>query len=99
MSNNEPDTDQIFMMELKEEFMETIAVNLKDMAAFYKEKKFEEIAGIAHDIKGTAGIFGFDEGTEIAAQLLSAARDQEDEKIKDLIDRLKEYMKKNGLDI
>jgi len=97
MSN--PNTDEIFMEGLKEEFMETMVTNLTQMAALIKKNKFEAIARIAHDIKGTAGIFGFDEGTEIAKQLQFAAKDEELEKTRELIDRLKEYMKKNGLDI
>lgn len=91
------DTDQIFMDELKLEFMETVAANLKEMSELYQENNFEEIARIAHDIKGTSGIFGLDEGTEIAELLLFAAKDKKAEKTKELLEKLTDYMRKNGI--
>ena len=91
------DTDEIFMDELKQEFMETVAVNLKDMAELYREGKFEEIAKIAHDIKGTSGIFGLDKGTDIAKQLQYAAQDKKAEETKELLDQLTQYMKENQI--
>lgn len=99
MSNTDgpKDTDQIFMEELKLEFMETVDANLKEMSELYQENKFEEIAIIAHDIKGTSGIFGLDEGTEIAELLQSAAQDKKAEKTKKLLKKLTDYMRKNGI--
>ena len=91
------DTDQIFMDELKLEFMETVAANLKEMSELCQENKFEEIARIAHDIKGTSGIFDLDEGTEIAKWLQYAAQDKNTEKTKELLDELTDYMRKNGI--
>jgi HPt (histidine-containing phosphotransfer) domain-containing protein len=90
-------TDQIFMDDLKKEFMETVAQNLADMKMLFAENKLEEIERIAHDIKGTSGIFGLDEGTEIARELHVAARDREIEKVRVLIDKLADYMKANGI--
>ena len=91
------DTDEIFMDELKQEFKETVATNLKDMSALYRENNHAEIARIAHDIKGTSGIFGLDEGTEIAKNLQYAAQEGKIKKIKELLDQLTEYMRKNGI--
>jgi HPt (histidine-containing phosphotransfer) domain-containing protein len=91
------DTDQIFMDELKQEFMETVAVNLKEMSGLFQENNFEEIAKIAHDIKGTSGIFGLDEGTEIAKHLQYAAQDKNAEKTGILLEQLTDYMRKNGI--
>jgi HPt (histidine-containing phosphotransfer) domain-containing protein len=96
-TNGPKDTDQIFMDELKLEFMETVAANIKEMSELYQENNFEEIARIAHDIKGTSGIFGLDEGTEIAKHLQYAAQDKKAEKTKDLLDELTDYMRKNGI--
>ncbi|MGD2085943.1 MAG: Hpt domain-containing protein [Candidatus Aminicenantes bacterium] len=91
------DTDQIFMDELKLEFMDTVAANLKEMSELYRKNNFEDIARIAHDIKGTSGIFGLDEGTEIAMLLQFAAQDKKAEKTKELLEKLTEYMRKNGI--
>lgn len=85
-------TDEIFMNDLKEEFMQSVSQNLRDLEKLFGEEKYEEIAKIAHDIKGTSGVFGMDEGTEIAAELQYAARDQDAEKTGALIRRLKDYM-------
>lgn len=91
------DTDQIFMEELKQEFIETTAKNLVDLRQLFKEKNLEEIAKIAHDIKGTSGIFGYDEGTEIARELNIAAKQNNVDKTEELIAKLTDYMKKVGV--
>lgn len=91
------DTDEIFMEELKQEFMESVGGNLETMAALLKENKFEEIAKIAHDIKGTAGIFGLDQGTDIAKELQFAAQEKQAERSGELIQQLTQYMKDNGI--
>jgi HPt (histidine-containing phosphotransfer) domain-containing protein len=95
--NGTKDTDQIFMEELKLEFMDTVAATLKEMSQLYQENKFEEIARIAHDIKGTSGIFGLDEGTEIAKLLQYAAQENKAEETKELLEKLTDYMRKNGI--
>ena len=91
------DTDQIFMDELKKEFMEKVAADLKEMSELYQENNFKRIAEIAHDIKGTSGIFGLDEGTEIAKLLQYAAQDKKTEETKELLEKLTDYMRKNGI--
>lgn len=92
-------TDEIFMEDLKQEFMESVAIKLKDMRLLINEKDYDEIARIAHDIKGTAGVFGLDEGTDIARELQYSAQDRRPRKTLALIDRLTVYMRKNGVDI
>jgi HPt (histidine-containing phosphotransfer) domain-containing protein len=92
-------TDEIFMEDLKKEFMESVSTKLADMKRLFDENDYAEIARIAHDIKGTAGVFGLDEGTEIAKQLQYAAQAEKTGEIKDMIEKLTEYMKKNGVDI
>lgn len=91
------DTDQLFMEELKKEFIETVAGNLFELDSLFNSNKFDEIAKIAHDIKGTSGIFGLDEGTEIAKDLQYAAQEKNVEKTRQLITQLTEYMKENGV--
>lgn len=97
MAGDSPTTDQIFMNDLKKEFMETVAQNLVDMKIWVAENKLEDIERVAHDIKGTAGIFGLDEGTEIARELNYAAKNRNIEKTKELIDKLAAYMKAHGI--
>ncbi|MCI0470532.1 MAG: Hpt domain-containing protein [Candidatus Aminicenantes bacterium] len=92
-------TDEIFMEDLKQEFMDSVATRLKDMRRLLDENNYAEIARIAHDIKGTAGVFGLDEGTELARELQYAAQDGKAAETGTLIAKLTEYMKKNGVDI
>jgi HPt (histidine-containing phosphotransfer) domain-containing protein len=91
------DSDELFMAELKEEFKESVATYLVQLPALFAEQKFEEIAKIAHDIKGTAGVFGYDGGTELGKDLQHAAQENEVEKTKQLIDQLADYMKTNNV--
>jgi HPt (histidine-containing phosphotransfer) domain-containing protein len=94
MSTNE---EADFMEELKREFKETITKNILEFQSLYKEAKFEDIARIAHDIKGTAGVFELKKGSEIAAALQQSAQDKEVEKTKSLIEELIAYMKESGI--
>lgn len=86
-----------FMEELRREFKETIAKNILEFQSLYKEEKFADIARIAHDIKGTAGVFELKKGSEIAAKLQQSAQDKEIEKTKSLIEELIAYMKEAGI--
>jgi HPt (histidine-containing phosphotransfer) domain-containing protein len=86
-----------FMEELKREFKETIAKNILEFQALCKEEKFEDIAKIAHDIKGTAGVFELKKGSEIAAKLQQSAQDKHIELTKSLIEELTVYMKEAGI--
>ena len=92
-------TDEIFMEDLKKEFMESVSTKLKDMQRLLGEENYVEIAKIAHDIKGTAGVFELDEGTEISKQLQYAAQAVKVEETKKLVDKLTNYMRQNGVDI
>ena len=99
MSNTDgsKDTDQIFMAELFQEFKETVAKQLKEMPLLYQENNFIRIKEIAHDIKGTSGIFDLNEGTAIAQKLVQAAKDNKAEETKELLEQLTDYMRKNNI--
>ncbi len=97
MGSEPKDTNKIFMEELKQEFMEKVSQNLIDLKRLYEENNLVGVANIAHDIKGTSGIFGLDEGTEIASELNIAAKNKEMEKTKELIDKLTTYMKERNI--
>ncbi len=92
-------TDEIFMEDLKQEFMESVSVKLSEMKQLLDDGNLADIAKIAHDIKGTAGVFGMDEGTDIARELQYAAQDGKNAETEDLITRLTAYMKKHGVEI
>lgn len=91
------DSDEIFMEELKQEFKETVARHLVDLPELFAQGNLDKIGRIAHDIKGTSGVFGYDEGTNIAKDLQYAAQDKDIEKTGQLIQMLTDYMKKHGI--
>lgn len=91
------DSDEIFMEELKQEFKETVAQHIVDLPKLFSKGNLEQIARIAHDIKGTSGVFGYDEGTDIAKDLQYAAQENDADKTGQLIQMLADYMKKQGI--
>lgn len=97
MTEDARDSEQIFMEELKQEFMESVSRNMTELKRLYSDNNMEEIRKIAHDIKGTSGIFGLDEGTEIARQLHQAAKSGETAKTGELISKLISYMRSNDI--
>ncbi len=85
--------EEDFMIELKREFKANVTRNMVELKSFFQEGKFEDVARIAHDIKGTAGLFALEKGGEIAMELQRAAQDKDQEKSKILIETLISYMK------
>ena len=92
-------TDELFLENLKKEFLESVSQCLVDLRSLIKEKKFDEIEKLAHDIKGTAGVFGLHEGSTISEKLQHSAKNKDYKSSKALINELIEYMKNSGVDI
>ncbi len=91
------DSDELFMEELKQEFKEAVVNHLNELPLLFQQNKMQEIAKIAHDIKGTAGVFGYDEGTDIAKDLQYSAQENDRTKTEALIAKLAQYMKDNDV--
>lgn len=91
------DSDEIFMEELKQEFKEAVVKHLEELPLMLQENNLQDIAKIAHDIKGTAGVFGYDVGTDIAKDLQYAAQENDKAKTEELILKLAKYMKDNDV--
>jgi HPt (histidine-containing phosphotransfer) domain-containing protein len=89
--------DDAFMAELKLEFKIALKKNLLEFQSLYKEEKYADIARIAHDIKGNAGLFELTKGSEIAAALQQSAQAREAEKTRSLIEELTAYLKAAGM--
>jgi len=94
MSQNEEDD---FMAELKREFKETIKKNLLEFQRLLVDDRYDDIARIAHDIKGNAALFELAKGSEIAAKLQQSAQKKEAMETKSLIGELSAYMKEAGI--
>jgi HPt (histidine-containing phosphotransfer) domain-containing protein len=81
-------TEDVFMAELKGEFLAKSRRDLVDLHRLLAAGELAEIARIAHDIKGTAGLFGFHEATAVARDLQSSARGNELDRTAALIGQL-----------
>lgn len=94
---NEKNSEEIFMEELKKEFIEKTSDNLKIMLELFENSDYIAIRRIAHDIKGTAGIFNMEKGSELGSALQDACDAKNKDNIKDLIDEMILYMKNEGV--
>jgi len=97
MDDSDEILDQEFMEELKEEFIQKLKDEFPKIPELLERGDFAEIRRIAHDIKGTAGTFGFDEGSEIAKELQYASEDKKYEEIKELMKKLSDYFEEKGI--
>ncbi len=95
----ETDSEVIFMEDLKQEFLEGIPEQIKDMRSFLTEGELDEVTRIAHDIKGTAGVFDMDEGSDIALSLQVASAEDRLEDCVVLVEKLACYMRAKGASI
>ncbi len=93
----EKNSEEIFMEELKKEFIEKTSDRLKKMLDLYENSDYIAIRKIAHDIKGTAGIFNMGRGSDIGSALQDACDINNIDKIKDLIDEMIVYMRSEGV--
>ena len=91
------DENEVFMQELREKFIQTVNQNLSGIESLLKNNKFKEIATIAHDLKGTSGLFGLEEGADIAKQLQESAQNEDVEETKTWINKLINYMQENNI--
>ncbi len=89
--------EEDFMAELKIEFQETIKNNLRDFPKLLTENRYDDIARIAHDIKGNAALFGLARGSEIAAALQQAAQQKDGSQTASRIGELDACMKEAGI--
>ncbi|MGI5921777.1 MAG: response regulator [Syntrophomonadaceae bacterium] len=70
------------------EFIELLAEMLEELNDAITARDLEKIKSISHDIKGTAGMYGFMKISEIAALIEQAARENKPKKIPGLSSQL-----------
>ncbi len=93
-------SDKIFLKKLENEFKGSVKGYIKNLREYHLAGKYMEMRKIAHDIKGIAGVFGFDRGTELASDFLTCldSGDSKD-KINEIYLKLVLYLEKNVLEI
>lgn len=67
---------QQLITDLLPEFMEMLSENLQELKYAIDEKDMAAIKNISHGLKGTAGMYGFMQISELASYLEQAARDK-----------------------
>ena len=80
--------DKAFL-QMKHSYIENLHSEVKQLGVHTEQKNFNQIARISHIIKGTAGNFGFDRATELAAVVETSAKQQRLEP--DLVEQLTSY--------
>lgn len=73
---------------LKEKFIQIAESKIRDMRKALSEKNFSLIQIYSHQLKGSGSSFGFDEITEISAQIEHKCVNNSFEEIEKLIDQL-----------
>lgn len=89
------DSKEIFLGDLRNEFLDNLCSEIEKMRKCLSEGEFETIEEIAHDIKGTAGLFDFDGMTEVSLELQESAHNKNADVIPGLIDKLEALYKEN----
>lgn len=86
-------SEEIFLDELKKEFIEKLILDVEVIQSCLDSKSSSTISKIAHDIKGTIGIFGYDEGTELALKLQLVAEDGQWDQIQSTYETFMQYLR------
>jgi len=88
----EQDSEILFLGELKKEFLERTQERMPLIQKALESTDFPGLAHEAHDIKGTAGLFGLDGLGEIARQLQEAGEKENLKMCTDLVRDLQEQV-------
>ncbi len=81
-------SDSSIINELMPELLEMLGEMLESLYACWQKKDLAGLQSLGHDIKGTAGMYGLSEISQLAAQLEKAAREHEYSAISALISQL-----------
>ena len=99
-STNNPDPDlKSFINELLPEFMAQLEEMVDNLGLAFAQRDIEAIKSISHDIKGTAGMYGFRQISDGAAAIEAAAREGSFSRIKTCLDQLNHYYKQASVQV
>ncbi len=92
-------SDKIFLEKLKNEFKESVKVYVKKLREYHPDGKYKEMRKIAHDIKGIAGVFGYNRGTELSSDFLTYTDAGDKDKTEETYSDLIQYLEQEILEI
>lgn len=100
ISTDNPDPDlNNFINELLPEFMAQLEEMVDSLGLAFVNRDLEAIKSISHDIKGTAGMYGFRQISESAAAIELAAQEESFPRIKSCLDQLHQVHKQASVQV
>ena len=87
------DFDDDEWAEMQEMYINHTFKELNTIKEDINSVKFDSLRTFGHNIKGSGGMYGFNEITEIGATIESAAKDENMDQIKSNFDRLETFLK------
>ena len=75
-------------------FLENRIADVAKLRSFLDDNDFANIQSIGHSTKGVGGGYGFDLMSELGAEIESAAKESDADKICEKIDQLDDYLQR-----
>tara|TARA_S200000501_G_scaffold247315_1_gene231722 strand:- start:16 stop:294 length:279 start_codon:yes stop_codon:yes gene_type:complete len=85
--------DEAEWAEMQEMYIEHTSKELESIMDVLETKSFDSLRTFGHNIKGSGGMYGFNEVTEIGAVIETAAKDENMVLIKSNLDGLDLFLK------
>ena len=79
--------------EMQEMYVNHTSKELVSIMEDLETKSFDSLRTFGHNIKGSGGMYGFNEITEMGATIESAAKDENRGQIKSNFDKLETFLK------
>jgi len=92
-------SDKIFLDKLLKEFRESMREFNGKLKEYREREKYVEMGKIAHDIRGIAGVFGFDRATELAGQFLESRDSGNKDEMMKICLELEKYLEREVLEM
>ena len=87
------DFDDDEWAEMQEMYINHTFKELKSIRGNIQSTTFDSLRTFGHNIKGSGGMYGFNEITEMGATIESAAKDENMDQIKSNFDKLETFLK------
>ena len=87
------DFDDDEWAEMQEMYINHTFKELKSIRENIQSTTFDSLRTFGHNIKGSGGMYGFNEITEMGATIESAAKDENMDQIKSNFDKLETFLK------
>ena len=87
------DFDDDEWAEMQEMYINHTFKELKSIRENINSIKFDSLRTFGHNIKGSGGMYGFNEITEMGATIESAAKEEDMDQIKSKLDSLEIFLK------